>query len=49
VLFAVLTFLIKGPIGYAAGSLSTWLRHHRGVQIRLYRAAHWCPLDLVFV
>jgi threonine/homoserine/homoserine lactone efflux protein len=24
--FAVLTFLVKGPIGYGAGILSTWLR-----------------------
>lgn len=26
--FALLTFLVKGPIGYFAGILSTWLRSH---------------------
>jgi threonine/homoserine/homoserine lactone efflux protein len=26
VVFAVLTFLVKGPVGYFAGSLSAWLR-----------------------
>lgn len=29
--FALLTFLVKGPIGYFAGVLSTWLRDRPGV------------------
>ena len=29
--FAVLTFLVKGPVGYFAGILSGWLRSHPGV------------------
>ena len=29
--FALLTFLVKGPVGYFAGTLSVWLRSHPAV------------------
>lgn len=35
--FALLTFIVKGPIGYVAGKLSSWLRAHPGIQIWLNR------------
>lgn len=31
ILFSLLTFLVKGPVGYFAGILSTWLRTHPAV------------------
>jgi threonine/homoserine/homoserine lactone efflux protein len=37
--FAVLTFLIKGPIGYGAGALSAWLRSHPAVLAWINRAS----------
>jgi threonine/homoserine/homoserine lactone efflux protein len=37
--FAALTFLIKGPIGYFAGTLSTWLRSHPAVLAWINRAS----------
>ncbi|NKB77968.1 MAG: LysE family translocator [Gammaproteobacteria bacterium] len=36
-LFAFLTFVVKAPIGYLAGTLSLWLRARPGVQIWLNR------------
>jgi threonine/homoserine/homoserine lactone efflux protein len=36
--FAALTFLIKGPIGYGAGTLSAWLRSHPAVLAWINRA-----------
>lgn len=36
-LFALLTFLIKCPIGLLAGTMSSWLREHSAVQIALNR------------
>ena len=38
-LFAALTFLVKGPIGYFAGKLSAWLRSRPGVLVWLYRSS----------
>jgi threonine/homoserine/homoserine lactone efflux protein len=38
-LFAALTFLVKGPVGYSAGRLSGWLRARPGVIAWLYRAS----------
>lgn len=38
VAFAVLTFLVKAPIGYAAGMLSGWLRTRPAVQTWMNRA-----------
>jgi threonine/homoserine/homoserine lactone efflux protein len=38
-LFAVLTFLVKGPVGYFAGKLSAWLRSRPGVLVWLYRSS----------
>ena len=38
-LFALLTFLVKGPIGYAAGALSGWLRTRPAVQVWLHRVS----------
>jgi threonine/homoserine/homoserine lactone efflux protein len=37
--FAVLTFLVKGPVGYFAGLLSGWLRSRPGVVTWLYRSS----------
>lgn len=39
VLFAALTFLVKGPVGYSAGRLSGWLRARPGVLVGLYRSS----------
>ncbi len=39
VLFAALTFLIKGPVAVFAGSLSAWLRARPAVLIWLYRCS----------
>jgi threonine/homoserine/homoserine lactone efflux protein len=36
-LFAALTFLVKGPVGYFAGRLSGWLRERPGVLVGVYR------------
>jgi len=36
-LFATLTFLIKGPIGYFSGSLSTWIHTHPIVLTWIHR------------
>jgi len=38
-LFATLTFLVKGPVGYFAGLLSGWLRARPGVVAWLYRCS----------
>jgi threonine/homoserine/homoserine lactone efflux protein len=37
--FAALTFLVKGPVGYFAGVLSGWLRSRPRVLARLYRSS----------
>ena len=37
--FAALTFLVKGPVGLAAGALSGWLRSRPGVLAWLYRCS----------
>ena len=39
VAFAVLTFLIKGPVGVFAGALSGWLRARQGVLTWVYRSS----------
>ena len=36
-LFALLTFIVKGPIGFAAGALSSWLRARPAIQSGLNR------------
>jgi len=38
-LFAGLTFLVKGPVGLFAGLLSGWLRSRPGVLVWLYRSS----------
>ena len=38
-LFAALTFVVKGPVGYFAGTLSGWLRARPGVLAWLYRSS----------
>jgi threonine/homoserine/homoserine lactone efflux protein len=38
-LFAALTFLVKGPVGLAAGALSGWLRRRPAVLQWLYRSS----------
>jgi len=38
-LFAALTFVVKGPVGYFAGALSGWLRARLGVLAWLYRSS----------
>jgi len=38
-LFAALTFLVKGPVGYFAGLLSGWLRSRPGFLTWLYRSS----------
>ena len=38
-LFAALTFLVKGPVGYFAGLLSGWLRSQPSVLAWLYRSS----------
>ncbi len=38
-LFAALTFLVKGPVGYFAGLLSGWLRVRPGALVWLYRSS----------
>jgi threonine/homoserine/homoserine lactone efflux protein len=38
-LFAVLTFLVKGPVGLAAGALSGWLRARPRALTWLYRSS----------
>ena len=35
--FSLLTFLVKGPVGYIAGALSGWLRSCPGIQVWLNR------------
>lgn len=37
--FAALTFLVKGPVGYGAGMLSSWLRERPGVLKWVYRSS----------
>ncbi|HEY9656071.1 MAG TPA: LysE family translocator, partial [Crinalium sp.] len=37
--FAVLTFVVKGLLGFFAGSLSEWLRSHRAVLTWLHRTS----------
>lgn len=38
-LFAALTFLVKGPVGFSAGLLSGWLRERPAVLTWLYRSS----------
>lgn len=38
-LFAILTFIVKGPVGYFAGSVSGWLRSRPGGFVWLYRSS----------
>jgi threonine/homoserine/homoserine lactone efflux protein len=38
-LFAALTFLVKGPVGFFAGKLSGWLRARPSVLVWLYRSS----------
>ena len=38
-LFAALTFVVKGPVGYFAGRLSGWLRARPGVLVGLHRCS----------
>jgi threonine/homoserine/homoserine lactone efflux protein len=38
-LFAALTFMVKGPVGLAAGMLSAWLRARPGVLAWVYRTS----------
>ena len=38
-LFAALTFVVKGPVGFFAGLLSGWLRARPGVLTWLYRSS----------
>jgi threonine/homoserine/homoserine lactone efflux protein len=37
--FAALTFLVKGPVGFFAGLLSGWLRSRPSVLVGLYRSS----------
>ncbi|MBK9394914.1 MAG: LysE family translocator [Uliginosibacterium sp.] len=37
--FAGLTFLVKGPVGLTAGVLSTWLRAHPGFLVWVFRTS----------
>ena len=37
--FAALTFLVKGPVGLAAGALSAWLRAHPRFLVWMFRAS----------
>ncbi|HET6599736.1 MAG TPA: LysE family translocator [Burkholderiaceae bacterium] len=37
--FAGLTFLVKGPVGLAAGVLSAWLRAHPGTLVWVFRTS----------
>jgi len=37
--FAILTFLVKGPIGFFAGNLSAWIRSHPVVLVWLDRSS----------
>ena len=37
--FALLTFFVKGPIGYTAGMLSAWLRSHPSVINRIHQTS----------
>ena len=37
--FAGLTFLVKGPVGLAAGFLSAWFRTHPAVLVWIYRSS----------
>jgi len=38
-LFAALTFLVKGPVGFFAGLLSGWLRSRPNVLVWIYRSS----------
>jgi threonine/homoserine/homoserine lactone efflux protein len=38
-LFAGLTFVVKGPVGLSAGLLSAWLRVHPKALVRVYRTS----------
>ena len=46
-LFAGLTFLVKGPVGLFAGLLSSWLRSRPRVLVWLYRSSGAVLLGLV--
>lgn len=46
VLFAALTFLVKGPVGVFAGLLSGWLRARPRVLLNLYRGSGLVMLGL---
>jgi len=38
-LFALITFAVKGPVGWFAGRLSSWLRERPGVLLGVYRGS----------
>jgi len=44
--FALLTFAVKGPVGAAAGLLSTWLRRRPRVLVWVYRCSGLVMLGL---
>jgi threonine/homoserine/homoserine lactone efflux protein len=44
--FALLTFAVKGPVGAAAGLLSTWLRSRPRVLVWVYRCSGLVMLGL---
>ena len=37
--FSVLTFVVKGPVGYFAGALSAWLRARPRVLVGMHRTS----------
>ena len=47
-LFALLTFLVKGPVGYFAGYLSAWLRARQIVLLWLHRCSGMVLIGLGF-
>lgn len=47
-IFSLLTFVVKGPIGYVAGALSAWLRARPAVQVWLNRTCGCVLIGLGF-
>ena len=45
-LFALITFAVKGPVGWFAGLLSSWLRARPQVLLNLYRGSGFVLLGL---
>ena len=45
-LFALITFAVKGPVGWFAGQLSGWMRQRPGVLLGLYRGSGLVMLGL---